>query len=33
VDSLLRLSQEWGEGRMKENGRGDEFNYDIFDIF
>jgi hypothetical protein len=30
---LLRLLQEWGEERIKENGGGDEFKYDIFDIF
>jgi hypothetical protein len=29
---LLKLFQEWGERRMKENGSGGEFKYDIFDI-
>jgi hypothetical protein len=27
----LKLFQESGEGGIKENGRGDEFMYDIFD--
>jgi hypothetical protein len=30
---LLKLFQEWGEGRIKENGEGSELKYDIFDIF
>jgi hypothetical protein len=25
----LKLFQEWGEGEIKENDGGDEFNYDI----
>jgi hypothetical protein len=28
----LKLFQELGEGRIKENDGGDEFNYNIFDI-
>jgi hypothetical protein len=28
----LKLFQEWGVGRIIENGGGDEFKYDIFDI-
>jgi hypothetical protein len=28
----LKLFQEWGERRIKENGGGDKFKYDIFDI-
>jgi hypothetical protein len=28
---LLKLLQESGEGRVKENGGGGEFEYDIFD--
>jgi hypothetical protein len=31
-DYQLKLLQEWGERRIKENDRGHEFNYDIFDI-
>jgi hypothetical protein len=27
----LKLSQEWEEGRIKENGGRGEFKYDIFD--
>jgi hypothetical protein len=27
----LKLFQEWGEERIKENGGGGEFKYDIFD--
>jgi hypothetical protein len=27
----LELFQEWEEVRMKENGGGDEFKYNIFD--
>jgi hypothetical protein len=30
---LLKLLQEWGRGRIKENDGGGKFNYDIFDIF
>jgi hypothetical protein len=26
---LLKLFQKWGEGRIKENGGGGEFKYDI----
>jgi hypothetical protein len=26
----LKLFQEWGKGRIKENGGGGEFKYDIF---
>jgi hypothetical protein len=29
---LLKLLQEWGERRIKENDEGGEFNYDILDI-
>jgi hypothetical protein len=29
---LLKLFQEWGGGRIKENDGGGEFKYDIFDI-
>jgi hypothetical protein len=29
---LLKLSQEWGEGGIKESGGGGEFKYDVFDI-
>jgi hypothetical protein len=29
---LLKLVQEWGEGKKKESGRGGEFKYNIFDI-
>jgi hypothetical protein len=29
---LLKLFQEWGVGRIKENGGGHEFKYDIFHI-
>jgi hypothetical protein len=29
---LLKLFQEWGEGRIKKNDEGDEFKYDIFNI-
>jgi hypothetical protein len=28
----LKLSQEWREGEIKENGGGSKFNYDVFDI-
>jgi hypothetical protein len=28
---LLKLFQEW-EGKIRENGGGDEFKYEIFDI-
>jgi hypothetical protein len=28
----LKIFQEWGEGKMKENGGGGEFKYDIFNI-
>jgi hypothetical protein len=28
---LLKLVQEWGEGRIKENDCRGEFKYDIFD--
>jgi hypothetical protein len=30
---MLKLFHEWGEVRIKENGEGGKFNYDIFDIF
>jgi hypothetical protein len=29
---LLKLFQEWGEERIRKNGGGGEFKYDIFDI-
>jgi hypothetical protein len=29
---LLKLFFKWREGRLKENGGGSEFKYDIFDI-
>jgi hypothetical protein len=28
----LKLLQEWRERRIKENGGGNEFKYDVFDI-
>jgi hypothetical protein len=28
----LKLFQEWGEGRIKENGGKGEYKYDILDI-
>jgi hypothetical protein len=27
----LKVFQEWGERRIKENNRGSEFNYDIIE--
>jgi hypothetical protein len=30
---LLILFQKRRKGRIKENDEGDEFNYDIFDVF
>jgi hypothetical protein len=29
---LLKLFQEWEKKEIKENDRGDEFKYDVFDI-
>jgi hypothetical protein len=29
---MLKLPQEWGEDRIKDNDGGGKFNYDIFHI-